>query len=380
MSVDPLRQSYPFLGFLGESGNKKILLEEASRLRDLGDCLVVIGIGGVSYGARLFAQSVQSEKRVEFISTPSDLIPLLEKDLLESSHFLVLSESGETVETIATLNTISELIKIDAGNTTLVSGSEVSSLKKWASNLKMRVLEYGKSGSGVYSSLGLPGLLPAFYKMDSHVSEEIAGKIFSFDLDSFKSENSTEKLIDLQRIGHGRYRFFDIWCCSQGATFAKWVNQLWSETFGSDKMEGGFMQMAVSTVRLYPHDLHGHVNQVLSFPKRAAGLLIDVKNKEDRLSLSHSQLNKEREVEESDGALPNFRGEQFKESQKNAIKFYFDREGVFLQNISIVVEDFLSLVKNTIRLQVQFSNFSIKSGADPYSRSNINKFKAYIMK
>ena len=82
--------------------------------------IVVIGIGGSSLGARAIYEfllpSNDYQKDLLFLETvdPLKVNHCLRKVDLDDTHFVVISKSGDTIETISLFKYISSLVKINS--------------------------------------------------------------------------------------------------------------------------------------------------------------------------------------------------------------------------------------------------------------------------
>ena len=127
--------------------------------------IVVIGIGGSTLGTiaiyDFLRKSNTYEKGLHFFEStdPMDIQSRLLKVNLQDAHFIIISKSGTTVETISLFKYISSLININKSNTTVISESD-SKLTKYANKNDIRTFEIPKNVGGRFSVFSPVGLVP----------------------------------------------------------------------------------------------------------------------------------------------------------------------------------------------------------------------------
>lgn len=142
--------------------------ELAKAWRRKSDLTVVIGSGGASLGAQTLIAIAPERERVCFLDNidPDSLTRMLEGHELTRVTWLIVSKSGQTVETLATLMAVmgayaqAGLAKDFVAQAAVISGLQDSPLRELATKLGMRTFAHPEVG-GRYSVFTLVGLLPA---------------------------------------------------------------------------------------------------------------------------------------------------------------------------------------------------------------------------
>lgn len=134
--------------------------------------VLLLGVGGSSLGAKTLT-AISDEKlleKIEFLESidPKTVTTKLEKIDLTQSFFLIVSKSGQTIETICqTLIIIAKLKKLQnhqeifANNFLFVTESRDNSLAKIAQEIGAPIANHPNDIGGRFSYLSIVGLLPA---------------------------------------------------------------------------------------------------------------------------------------------------------------------------------------------------------------------------
>ncbi|MEE8296005.1 MAG: hypothetical protein V3R64_09870, partial [Sphingomonadales bacterium] len=137
--------------------------------------LIVLGTGGSSLGAKTLL-SILPQKlsggsiKIQFFDnlSPSETEFALKTISPETTHFLVISNSGFTVEVIAqcilALNYVSKTLEKNSlkDHFTFITGPEDNPLRAIAQELNIPVLDHDPDLTGRFSVFSKIGLLPAF--------------------------------------------------------------------------------------------------------------------------------------------------------------------------------------------------------------------------
>tara|TARA_B100000900_G_scaffold377567_1_gene361103 strand:- start:1830 stop:2984 length:1155 start_codon:yes stop_codon:yes gene_type:complete len=113
----------------------------------------IIGIGGSILGAKAIYNFLPIKKKIKFVDNLNTEIDYSKKNYLN----LIISKSGNTLETIANSNVL--LSKKD--NNIFITGNKKSYLYKLAEDLKAEVIHHNNFIGGRYSVLSEVGMLPA---------------------------------------------------------------------------------------------------------------------------------------------------------------------------------------------------------------------------
>jgi len=231
--------------------------------------IVVLGIGGSSLGARAIYEfllpSCNYYKDLLFLETvdPLKINHCLKKVDLNNAHFIVISKSGNTIETISLFKFISSLITINRKNCTIISGSK-SALTRFANRQEIKVFDLPDNVGGRFSVFSVVGLVPlAMVGVD--IDNLLKGcKRVS---DSFFDQKGYYKQI----IRKARFLVENKWrfninvifsYSSSLESFNKWYIQLWAESLGKVNING--TRQALTPMALIgPVDQHSFLQLIM---------------------------------------------------------------------------------------------------------------------
>ena len=231
--------------------------------------IVVLGIGGSSLGARAIYEfllpSNDYKKDLLFLETidPLKINHCLKKVDLTDAHFVVISKSGNTIETISLFKYLSSLVEINASNCTIVSGAK-SALTQFSNDHNIKVFDLSEDIGGRFSVFSVVGLVPlAMVGVD--IDNLLNGcKRVS---DSFFKQGSYYKpIIRKARFfveNKGRFNINAIFSYSSLLeSFNKWYVQLWAESLGKINING--TRQALTPIALIgPVDQHSFLQLVM---------------------------------------------------------------------------------------------------------------------
>ena len=112
--------------------------------------IIVLGIGGSSLGARAIYEfllpSANYSKDLLFLETidPLKINYCLKKVDLNDSQFVVISKSGNTIETISIFKYLNSLVEINSSNCTIISESK-SNLTQFAKDNNIQSFDLARS-------------------------------------------------------------------------------------------------------------------------------------------------------------------------------------------------------------------------------------------
>lgn len=241
--------------------------------------VVVLGVGGSSLGGKtLCALNHNFEEKIEFLESidPSTVSHRLKNIDFKNTFFLVISKSGETVETICqTLIILDKLkalkVKNFAQQFLFITEFTNNSLFKIAKKIGAETFAHPKIG-GRFSCFSIVGLLPAM----------IAG------VDIKKIRAGARKNID-EFLNDGESTISScasqLWLYEKGFTnnvimpyidslknFTDWYRQLWAESLGKNNF-GSIPINSMGTV-----DQHSQLQLYLDGPKDKFFTFITAKN------------------------------------------------------------------------------------------------------
>ncbi len=228
--------------------------------------ILVLGVGGSSLGGKTLA-ALKSQQKLEFIESidPTTLQDCLSKLDFKNTFFLVISKSGETIETICqTLIVLEELhrqkIKNFAKQFLFVTESEQNSLAKIAKKIGAEITSHSDKIGGRYSCFSIVGLLPAMLVgLDAKKIRNGAKKVLKEFLIGDEISNSCA--IQLTAFEQGFTSNVVMPYIDQLKNFTDWYRQLWAESLGKN----GFGSTPINSMGTV--DQHSQLQLYLDGPK-----------------------------------------------------------------------------------------------------------------
>lgn len=201
--------------------------------------ILVLGVGGSSLGGKTLT-ALKFQNKLEFLESidPTTIENCLSKLDLKNTFFLVISKSGETIETICQTLIVLDRIQKEkhknfAKQFLFITESETNSIAKIAKKIGSEIANHPNKIGGRYSCFSIVGLLPAI----------LAG------LDAKKIRNGATKILQdfLTDKNISNYCAIQLALYQQGFTnsvimpyidnlknFTDWYRQLWAESLGKN--------------------------------------------------------------------------------------------------------------------------------------------------
>lgn len=263
------------LGFLRLSERNELWTTSEARGRDLrrqAKRLVVLGMGGSSLGGRAMLQALNKwsdTHKVDFIdNVDADHFWkwLRSRNDLENTHWVIVSKSGNTIETLTMAEFIDQHLrekgfrKLSAVST-VVSEIDDNPLMRWARKEGVPALEIPKDVGGRFSVLSPVGLLPAaFYGLELPQLRE--GAAWALQQDELVSRLVAQTLMSFSR----EEWITQFWAYSDSLKdFGLWTQQLWAESLGKARSRAGDRAPRASTpmAATGSSDQHSILQQVM---------------------------------------------------------------------------------------------------------------------
>ena len=231
--------------------------------------IVVLGIGGSSLGARAIYEfllpSNNYDKDLLFLETvdPLKINRCLNKVDINNAHFLVISKSGNTIETISLFKYINSLIEINCHNCTIISETN-SALTRFASKRQIKTFELAENVGGRFSVFSVVGLVPlAMVGVDI---DNLLNGCRRVSDSFFQQKGYYKSIIQKARFlveNKWRFNINIIFSYSSSLeSFNKWYVQLWAESLGKVNING--TRQALTPVGLIgPVDQHSFLQLIM---------------------------------------------------------------------------------------------------------------------
>ena len=289
-ALDWLRQQHKnrgleLLGIPARTDDVKAAAKQAAALKGF-TTVAVLGIGGSSLGGQALTALRKTDKPfVEFHDNPDPFswAKALKRFDLKKTHFIAISKSGGTAETLMQVLTAAEALEKAGVKTlkkhfTIITEPHKSALADFADSIGAAKLDHPLGVGGRYSVLTMVGLLPALL-MGLDVKRLRAGAQAVLDeVLGAKTPDAAPAAVGAalhQALSEdGRLATTVLWpYVDDLAVFGGWWRQLWAESLGKD----GKGSTPVSV--LGPVDQHSQLQMFRDGPNTALFTLVTVDTK-----------------------------------------------------------------------------------------------------
>ena len=207
--------------------------------------IAVIGIGGSTLGTvaiyNFLKKADSYDKTLYFFEStdPMDIQSKLEKLDLTDTHFIVISKSGVTIETISIFKYLSSLVTINDMNCTIISEFD-SKLTDYATKNNIQTFEIAKNIGGRFSVFSPVGLVPlAIIGVDIDKlllgAKEVKDSFFT----QGKYYETTMQKARFLVENKNRFTINVVFSYSTALEgFNRWYIQLWGESLGKKNING----------------------------------------------------------------------------------------------------------------------------------------------
>lgn len=260
--------------------------------------IVVLGIGGSSLGARAIYEfllpSNNYHKDLLFLETvdPLNINHCLKKVDLNNSQFLVISKSGNTIETISIFKYLNSLVEINSSNCTIISEAE-SALTKFANDNNIKAFDLAQNVGGRFSVFSVVGLVPlAMVGVDiDNLLNGCRRVADSF----FAKEGYYKPIIRKARFlveNKNKFNINIIFSYSSLLeSFNKWYVQLWAESLGKINING--TRQALTPIGLVgPVDQHSFLQMIMDGVRDKTVTFIKIDDLKDGSIIPKTPANK----------------------------------------------------------------------------------------
>jgi len=260
------------------------------------ETIVVLGIGGSSLGAKAiyeFLKPMEQLKRnlVFFESTdPLNIMNQLKSIDMNRTHFLIISKSGGTVETISIFKYIFALNQKSESYTFITDRG--SNLEKFAKSIESKVFYLPDNVGGRFSVLSVVGLLPLALcgvniKNLLKGADEVCESFFNDG--KFKDVLLDKALFYAKN--HHRYNINCIFAYSETLEyFTQWYVQLWGESLGKKQRHSSFNVGLTPIGLIGPKDQHSFLQLIMEGTRDKSVTFIKLQEFEHKLYIPNISL------------------------------------------------------------------------------------------
>lgn len=254
--------------------------------------IVVIGIGGSSLGTKAIYNFLRTSKKFKrnlyFLEStdPVEIYDLLDRIDIQKSHFLVISKSGTTIETISIFKYIYTKLKKNAKQFSFVS-EEGSKLHQFAISIGAKTLFLPRDVGGRFSVLSNVGLLPL-----ALIGADIEKLLFgakSLKEKFFGGGEIQETLLRKATYiakNYNVYHINTIFAYTETLKyFCEWYVQLWGESLGKVQKHGT-LNVGLTPIGLIgPKDQHSFLQLLIEGNRDKSVTFITIEDFQSSVSI-----------------------------------------------------------------------------------------------
>ena len=330
--------------------------------------VVLIGMGGSILGAEAIYSFFNNKikKKFYFIDNLDQLKieNLKKKNRLKKNLFIIISKSGNTLETLINSNLFKD--EINNKNTIIITEKKTNLLNSFANKKKILQIDHKDYIGGRYSVLSEVGMIPAYFM-------GLKIKYFRKNLlDLFRSKEKNLLLDNVIKLSHiYRYKKINSIILLNYAPevnkFLYWCQQLIAESLG--KKGKGLLPV----VSVAPRDHHSLLQLYLDGPKDKLFYIFSLK--------LNKKIKKNKKVSEKNLQQAGYKDlAKTKEAQKNALI-------QVLKSKNIPYQEFVINKKNEETLGELFSYFIMETaligkliGLNPFDQPAVEQVKILTKK
>ncbi len=330
--------------------------------------VALLGMGGSILGAEAIYNFLENKIKKKFYFfddiDSKKIFEFKKKNNLNNVLFLVISKSGNTVETLSNLFSLN-ILKKNSKNIIVISEKKKNILFNLSQKYSLFYIEHKKNIGGRYSVLSEVGLIPAYFmginisRLRSNIKKFLRGK------DRLFLKDSTSKLASLLKSKKVNNLVF-LNYSQELEKFLFWCQQLIAESLG--KHGKGFLPL-ISNV---PKDHHSLLQLYLDGPRDKLFHIFYFKKKsKQKINFKSSNML---------NYLNNNSLESVKNAQKNALVKTFKKN-------KIPFREFIINSTDEKTLGELFSYFILETviigkliGINPFDQPAVEQVKLYTKK
>jgi glucose-6-phosphate isomerase len=325
--------------------------------------IIIIGMGGSVLGAHSIYSFLKKKVNKNFIFIDNldqeKIEDLNKKKNFESSFFIIISKSGNTIETLINSNLLKDIIS--SKNTIIITEKKKNLLNAFAKNKKILQIVHKDYIGGRYSVLSEVGMVPAYF-MGLDV-----GSFRENSLSFFKSKKNlilTESIVKLAHI-YNQKKINSIILLNyapQLNEFLYWCQQLIAESLGK---KGKGILPVVSTA---PRDHHSLLQLYLDGPKDKLFYVFS-SNTNEKMKINKNIFDK------SFKFVENKKLSKVILSQKKALIKVLKKKNIPFREFKInkITEDAMGELFSYFMLETAFIGKFI--GIDPFNQPAVEEIK-----
>ena len=333
------------------------------------ETIAIIGMGGSILGTEAINNFLQQKikKKIYFFDDLNikKILNFKKKKNLDKILFLIISKSGDTIETISNFFTLN-IIKRKSKNIILISERKDNLLFSLSKKFSLFYIEHRSNIGGRYAVLSEAGIVPAYlmginiFKLRSNIKKFLISK------EKFSLQESAVKLASLLNSKKITNLIF-LNYAPEFEKFLYWCQQLIAESLG--KNGNGFLPMISSM----PKDNHSLLQLYLDGPKNKLFYIFSLEEKKKEKLNTKKFTNK-------NNFLHNKTLNRVKVAQKEALIKAFNRDKIPFREFKIkaINEEVLGELFSYFILETAIIGKLIK--INPFNQPAVEQVKIYTKK
>jgi glucose-6-phosphate isomerase len=273
---------------------------------DIKQCLesitdiVVVGIGGSSLGAKAIYNFLDPlntlARNLHFIDStdPVAINGCCQKLDLNTSHFLIISKSGKTLETIAIYKYLRGITANNSQNTTPFTfiTDKDSPLEAHASEIDGLVVNIQENVGGRFSVLSSVGIIPlALAGINVKELLQGANKTKQSFFEAGHMQNALLKKATFYAKNSTTYNINAVFSYAESLqSFNQWYAQLWGESLGKRQLNSAFNVGQTPIGLTGPKDQHSFLQLLIEGTRNKTVTFIKMAHFEDSLTIPSIKL------------------------------------------------------------------------------------------
>lgn len=271
-------------------------LEYVDKISDEIQSVIVIDMSGSSLGPKAVYHALRStvmlKRRLYFLETtdPVEILDLLASIDIYKTHFLVVSKSGTTIETLAVYKYIYNIHPHKDSFTFITD--ENSPLEKYANELDAKYFNLPNNVGDRFSVLSSVGLLPlAFSGIDIESLLKGAKRVKDSFFDGGYMQGPLLKKAAFYATNHSTYNINCTFAYTQSLKyFSEWYVRLWGESLGKKQKNSAFHVGLTPVGSIGPRDQHSFLQLLTDGTRDKSVTFIKIKNFKDDLIIPNMSL------------------------------------------------------------------------------------------
>lgn len=330
--------------------------------------VAIIGMGGSILGAEAIYNFLENKIKKKFYFfndiNEKQIIQFKKKEKLDKTLFIIISKSGNTIETLSNIFSLG-IIKKNPKNIIIICEKSNNFLFELSKKFNIFFIEHRSTIGGRYSVLSETGIVPAYF-MGININK-FRYKLLEFLKGSNKQFLAKSSII-LSKFLHSR-KYNNLVLLNFSPELEKflfWYQQLIAESLGKKKM--GFMPVVSNA----PKDHHSLLQLYLDGPKDKIFYIFSV-DAGYRIKTNFKKINKE-------NFLNNKTLSFIKNAQKKALIKSFKKNKISYRefNIKKINETLLSQLFSYFILET--IAIGILTNINPFNQPAVEQVKIFTKK